>query len=85
MRTLLLIPVTVFSLLAQQPPAPGTTPVAPAAMPQGTGNDEVLKRVDDLMWHVHAGDIADVDKVEYTSLPPARAGESRGRRARRIR
>ena len=77
MRTLLLIPVTVFSLLAQQPPAPGTTPVAPAATPQGTGNDEVLKRVDDLMWHVMLDDIAHVDKVEYTSLPPARPGNPR--------
>jgi dipeptidyl aminopeptidase/acylaminoacyl peptidase len=33
----------------------------------------VLKAVDDLMWQTKLGDIADVDKVEYTSLPPHRA------------
>ncbi len=32
--------------------------------------DEVLKAVDDLAWQTKLGDIADVDKVEYTSLPP---------------
>ena len=37
----------------------------------------MLKRVDDLMWHVMLDDIAQVDKVEYTSLPPARIGNPR--------
>lgn len=40
----------------------------------GIDLDRVLKAVDDLMWHVDLGDIADVDKVEYTSLPPAHIG-----------
>ena len=69
----------VFSLLAQQPPAPGAVPAAPpaqaaalAAVPQPAGNDEVLKRIDDLMWHVVLDDIAHVDKIEFTSLPPVR-------------
>ena len=35
--------------------------------------DEVLKAVDDLAWQTKLGDIADVDKVEYTSLPPHHA------------
>ena len=34
--------------------------------------DALMKHVDDLMWHVLLGDIAEVDKVEYTSLPPTR-------------
>jgi len=29
-----------------------------------------MKHVDDLMWQVKLGDIAEVDQVEYTSLPP---------------
>ena len=29
------------------------------------------------MWHVMLDDIAHVDKVEYTSLPPARPGNAR--------
>jgi dipeptidyl aminopeptidase/acylaminoacyl peptidase len=55
-------------------PAPraATTPPAPAAGAEGRW-DEVLKHVDDLMWNLKLGDIADVDKVMYTSLPPHRA------------
>jgi hypothetical protein len=40
-----------------------------AAAPANTGQDELMKHVDDLMWHVLLGDIAEIDKVEYTSLP----------------
>lgn len=52
-------------------PAPANTPApaaAPAAQPNN-GQDELMKHVDDLMWHVLLGDIAEIDKVEYTSLP----------------
>jgi dipeptidyl aminopeptidase/acylaminoacyl peptidase len=67
---------------AAPPGAAPATPAAPAAAPQGfgqpnTGNDEVLKRVDDLMWHLLLDDIAHVDKIEYTSLPPAHIGNPR--------
>ncbi len=48
------------------PPQPRTA-AAPAA-PEGRW-EEVLKAVDDLMWQTKLGDIADVDKVEYTSVP----------------
>jgi len=66
----------VYCQEAPAPTATGPTPppraaAAPAA-PDGRF-DEVLKAVDDLMWHTKLGDIADVDKVEYTSLPPHRA------------
>ena len=80
MRTLLLIPL-VYSpclrSLRRRLPVPGAPAATPAAAPQGSGNDEVLKRVDDLMWHVMLDDIAHVDKVEYTSLPPAHMGNPR--------
>jgi dipeptidyl aminopeptidase/acylaminoacyl peptidase len=56
------------ALAAQQPPA--STP-APAQAPAVDSRlDQVLKEVDDLMWNLKLADIADVDKVEYTSLPP---------------
>jgi len=54
--------------------------VAQAAAPGAAGNidvDRLLKAVDDLMWHTLLGDIADVDKVEYTSLPPVHIGNPR--------
>ena len=76
MRTFLLIPCALFSLIAQPASGPVTVPPTPptlaAGVPPPAGNDEVLKRVDDLMWHVMLDDIAHIDKVEYTSLPPAR-------------
>jgi dipeptidyl aminopeptidase/acylaminoacyl peptidase len=74
----------VLPLLAQQAPTPATAAPAtgpgrggapaaiattPAPGPEGRW-DEVLKSVDDLMWQMKLSDIADVDKVEYTSLPP---------------
>src|ERR1700678_1613183 len=74
MRNLFLIPAAALTLLAQQPaapPAPQTpaTPASAAAAPN-TGQDELMKHVDDLMWHVLLGDIAEIGKIEYTSLPP---------------
>lgn len=47
-------------------PAPATT-----GAPQGNPNDTVLKALDDIMWVQKLSDIADVDKVAYTSKPPA--------------
>ena len=62
--------------LAQQPAAPDATAPKPAPPAAGDSSanqmlDEVLKRVDDLLWYQKLGDIADIDKVEYASLPPA--------------
>src|SRR5258708_40335267 len=76
-----------LSLFAQEtplatPPAAATTPggrgggttAAPTAGPTGQANpnDTVLKALDDIMWVQKLSDVADVDKVAYTSLPPAR-------------
>ena len=33
--------------------------------------DQTLKQVDDVLWFTRMADIADVDKVAFTSLPPA--------------
>jgi dipeptidyl aminopeptidase/acylaminoacyl peptidase len=44
---------------------------APAAAPQVNPNDPVLKALDDVEWRLKLGDVADVDKIAYTSLPPA--------------
>ncbi len=54
-------------------PAAGPSPTAAAGLAGDARLDQVLKAVDDLMWHTKLGDIADVDKVAYTSLPPHRA------------
>jgi dipeptidyl aminopeptidase/acylaminoacyl peptidase len=35
--------------------------------------DQILKSVEDALWHVKLDDIADVDQVAYTSAPPAHA------------
>ncbi len=77
MRLFLLILAAVFSLFAQPqappPAAQAPVPASPAglgAAAQNSGQDELMKHVDDLMWHVLLGDIAEIDKVEYTSLPP---------------
>ncbi|HXB75368.1 MAG TPA: prolyl oligopeptidase family serine peptidase [Candidatus Acidoferrales bacterium] len=85
MRFVFLLPLAA-SLLAQQAGAPATPPAAPAApaAPAQAGApgpglelDAVAKQVDDMMWQMKLGDIADVDKVEYTSLPPVHIGNPR--------
>jgi dipeptidyl aminopeptidase/acylaminoacyl peptidase len=46
----------------------------PDARPQAQtqlSNDQILKAIDDLQWRLQVSDIADFDKVAYTSLPPA--------------
>jgi dipeptidyl aminopeptidase/acylaminoacyl peptidase len=74
-----------LSLLAQNTPPAATpalggggrggaaanaTPAAAGAGQQVNPNDTVLKALDDIMWVQKLSDIADVDKVAYTSLPP---------------
>jgi dipeptidyl aminopeptidase/acylaminoacyl peptidase len=51
-----------------------TNGAAAQSSPFGAPNFDdqmVLKRIDDLMWYQKVGDIADIDKVTYASLPPA--------------
>ncbi|HMF78495.1 MAG TPA: alpha/beta fold hydrolase [Bryobacteraceae bacterium] len=72
-----LMPVGLFVICAfGQEPArvPAHQPAAGAAnSTQAIESrlDQILKETDDLMWILKLGDIADVDKSEYTSLPAA--------------
>jgi dipeptidyl aminopeptidase/acylaminoacyl peptidase len=74
MRIAILLAGASIALSAQQAGGPPAAPAPPAqaAQQQINNMDEVLKRVDDVMWHFDLGDIAEIDRVEYTSLPPAR-------------
>ncbi len=75
-----LLPLVFFlqfagPVFSQQAAAPGAG-AAPARSSASqiyaqSGLDQVLKRVDDVLWFTRLADIADVDKVEYTSAPPA--------------
>src|SRR5271156_2143588 len=62
---LLLVGLSLFGQDVTRP-APATPAVA---TPQANPNDTVLKALDDVMWVQKLSDIADVDKVAYTSLP----------------
>ena len=57
------LPVAVLlgcaACLAQSP-----APAPPAR------NDELAKAIDNLTWRMALGDVADVDEITYTSLPP---------------
>ena len=59
-----------------QPAAPAAAAVraaAPAPAPDPSqSNDQVLKAIDDLLWYQKLGDVAEIDKIEYPSLPPRR-------------
>src|ERR1043165_4706872 len=55
---------------ARAQPAPAPPLAAPAAQ-ASQQMDVVVKAVDDWMWYQKLGDIAEVDKIRYTSLPPA--------------
>ena len=86
-RTTALLRCTAASLLlltpvlhaqGARPAAPAATDAAtPAAAPAagggggGDSSDVTLKRIDDLMWYQKVGDIADIDKDEYTGEPLA--------------
>lgn len=68
-RTLLLLAtVPCFSLAQPAAPAPNPAPTNDSRL------DQIQKEVDDLMWNLKLGDIAEVDKVEYTSLPSTHTG-----------
>jgi len=54
---------------AAAPAAQGGGGAGGAAAAGGGGNDVILKRVDDLMWYQKLGDIAEIDKDEYTGPP----------------
>jgi dienelactone hydrolase len=69
----LLSVATLSTLLLTQPAfaqARGAAPAAaPAPEPAYDNSDVVLKHIDDLAWYQKVGDIADIDKDEYTGQP----------------
>ncbi len=68
------VPLLLIALLAPGFSLSAQAPVAPPAPREefDHAGAQTRKAVDDLMWHLKLGDIAEVDKVTYTSLPPAR-------------
>ena len=78
MRLTLALFTSAIVVLAQDPPAPRLA-APPATAPSGQGQqvpdhrtNQLLKAVDDLMWQLKLQDIATVDKVTFTSLPPTK-------------
>jgi len=53
-------------------PAPPRPPSPAAPAETSTGLDQLLKAIDDVAWHFKVGDLAQIDKVRYASLPPRR-------------
>jgi len=75
-RLRLLGTLALAACLQAQPGAPPASPTQAAAAAQPS-NDEVVKKIDDLMWHAQLDDIAVIDKIEYTSLPAAKVADPR--------
>lgn len=65
----LLAVAVLLALVLSAQPTPAPAPERGSEMQL----DQVEKSVDNLMWHVKLQDIADVDQVRYTSLPPTHA------------
>jgi dipeptidyl aminopeptidase/acylaminoacyl peptidase len=68
----LLIVLIAAPLFGQAPGGRGAA--APAGPPvtaaPGQSTDQTLKAIDDVEWRLKMSDIADFDKIAYTSLPP---------------
>ncbi len=62
----LLVIVLFAAISFAQTPKPATPP----------RDEELSKSVDDILWHLKLQDYAEVDKVRFTSLPPARERNS---------
>jgi len=65
LRVLAVLAVAATLTISAQTPVPPPTP-----SPAEQDLDSTLKSIDDLSWRLSLGDIANVDKVRYTSLPP---------------
>lgn len=69
MRRLVILSFLGLGVVAGQTAPPAAAVPSPTAQ---MSNDQVIKAVDDVNWRLMLGDVADVDKVAYASLPPAR-------------
>jgi len=78
-RAPLLAVLSALAMSAQGVPGFPPPPPNAAGGPPSSGRtadqqrlDSLDRKVDTLYWYLRMADIADVDEVEYTSLPPAR-------------
>jgi dipeptidyl aminopeptidase/acylaminoacyl peptidase len=63
------------------PPPAGPPPSQPQGQQEDHRGDMILKATDDLLWHLKLGDIAEVDKAVFTSLPLRREANPTGQGA----
>src|SRR4051794_10638715 len=74
----------VFAQEAAGPGAPAAGVARPATPPGSEArfaNDQLARTIDHLTWRFALSDIAQVDEVTYTSLPPARIPNPTGQGA----
>lgn len=62
------LPLPALGQAGAPPDSPSKPPASVFAGPDSAA-DAVLKRIDDLLWYQKLGDVADIDKVEYTGEP----------------
>jgi len=66
------VALTCFLLTLLAAPAPAQQAPPQQRQEHDHRGDSILKAIDDAMWRMKLGDIAVVDKIYYTSLPPRR-------------
>ena len=82
MRRLAAILLLAGSICSSQPQGQPTTP----ARSQSTSSqqhrfDALQRQIDALQWHTRLSDIAEIDQISYTSLPPSRITNPTGQGA----
>ena len=79
MRLFLIPALAAWGVLAQPVPPP-PAPATPAAREAGHdhAHDQLMKSLEDLKWFQKLSDIADIEQVSFTSLPPAREANPTG-------
>lgn len=84
---LLLVVMVSASMAQQRPRAAAPDPeqqirqLAHTLRSQGQQLDSLSKAVDDVLWHLRLGDVAEVDKIRITSTKPIRMANSTGQGA----
>src|SRR4051794_2419018 len=74
MRRLSLLLLIAFVASAQQPDAPATAKELRQLAEDNDRNFEIaVKQTNDVLWYFKTGDVAQIDKVLYTSKPGRRS------------
>ncbi len=72
----------LWSMMALgQTAVPAATPPPSPPREHDHGQDQVLKSIDNLHWHQKLGDLAAIDQVSFTSLPPTHESNPTGQGA----